>query len=148
MTEYKPTNREVLEELLQGSKEQLKNSFQSKKKHLTDFSTALKVAGICATIPYTIPAYKRRIEPLINVGLLLDAENKKVCGGLGVLAGCLLVVAQISAYSYAIQRGHGEALAIPALTNLASYGYEKWRGARERVIAKSSIEDNLEEGND
>ncbi len=137
MEKYKPTNKEVLNELLNSGKQKLNNIINDSLENLAILT---ETAANVATLPYTLPSIRRRTN---SFGKENSTREKffKVSGFcLGVFSYCI----QIPLYWHYAQEGHPEILAMPAVTNIASYGYERWQGAKQRLIENNAIDHSVE----
>ena len=124
MVSYKPTTREVLDELIGKP---VRNGIEGVK----DFTVGyLKGLGSVVVAPHIIPTairvYNQRER---NPNLM-----KKTGSKAGKVTGALIDLVQLGIYVHAV-RDYGYKGLLPLIaTNLGSLGYESYRAAKQRVI--------------
>jgi hypothetical protein len=138
--EYKPTRREVLEEMMRG------DCVSKATKPLRDFTRGfVKGYGLLATLPYFIPTFVRcNKKGNNNILANLDAPGTENVGGtIGAILGGISTFCQAiyaTGLAFGEFGGHREYLLIPLATNALSGVYEIGRNsylnAKAQVIKK------------
>ena len=146
MQEYKPSRGEIAREFWQQSKQNASEAWHRIEKWHKDNTLEgppashasevfLAAFAIPLIVPYVLPSAHRIGKGLEN---FKNDDEEALAAVVATLAGTVCLVGEIGGYAYACYKGHWETLAIPVLTNIASFSYEKWMKAKNNIIERNS----------
>jgi hypothetical protein len=153
--EYKPTKKEVFNEILNEFKSKsiaksksITNRASKAGKSLKDFGKVYVVGtALMAGMPYAIPTYARSFKEAKENPSYFETNAEDTGANCGFITGTMVDIGQFLGYVYAVSEDHPEALLIPLATNVLSGAYEIgrniYKNTEKKLIEKHNIK-NLE----